>query len=155
METLWGQRFHLFSSLLYPHYLKSIRHQVGVRAATQHWADCVIHDPRGHHHKVQEWHSAAVPTRHPELLTSCFVIFNRAAFTNGLRCPWSFTLPPFWLLVSFLLHRKRWEYQTTWPASWEIYMQVRKQQLELDMEQQTGYKTGKEYIRLYIVILLI
>ena len=35
---------------------------------------------------------------------------------------------------------KRWEYQTTWPASWEICMQVRKQQLELDMEQETGYK---------------
>ena len=34
----------------------------------------------------------------------------------------------------------RWEYQTTWPASWETYMQVRKQQLELDMEQQTGFK---------------
>ena len=33
---------------------------------------------------------------------------------------------------------KRWEYQTTWPASWETYMQVRKQQLELDMEQQTS-----------------
>ena len=35
---------------------------------------------------------------------------------------------------------KRWEYQTTWPASWETYMQVRKQQLELDMDQQTGSK---------------
>ena len=35
---------------------------------------------------------------------------------------------------------KRWEYQTTWPASWEICMQIRKQQLELDMEQQTGSK---------------
>ena len=35
---------------------------------------------------------------------------------------------------------KRWEYQTTLPASWEIYMQVKKQQLELDMEQQTGSK---------------
>ena len=35
---------------------------------------------------------------------------------------------------------KKWEYQTTWPASWEICMQVRKQQLELDMEQQTGCK---------------
>ena len=35
---------------------------------------------------------------------------------------------------------KRWEYQTTWPASWETCMQVRKQQLELDMEQQTGSK---------------
>ena len=35
---------------------------------------------------------------------------------------------------------KRWEYQTTWPASGEICMQVRKQQLELDMEQQTDSK---------------
>ena len=35
---------------------------------------------------------------------------------------------------------KRWEYQTSWPASWEICMQVKKQQLELDMEQQTGSK---------------
>ena len=42
---------------------------------------------------------------------------------------------------------KRWEYQTTWPASWEICMQVKKQQLELDMEQQTGPKLGKEYIK--------
>ena len=31
---------------------------------------------------------------------------------------------------------KKWEYQTTWPASWEIRMQVKKQQLKLDMEQQ-------------------
>ena len=35
---------------------------------------------------------------------------------------------------------KRWEYQPTWPASWEICMQVKKQQLELDLEQQTGSK---------------
>ena len=40
---------------------------------------------------------------------------------------------------------KRWEYQTTWPA---FCMQVRKkQQLELDMEQQAGSKPGKEYIK--------
>ena len=37
---------------------------------------------------------------------------------------------------------KRWEYQTTWPASWEIYMQIRKQQLELDVEQQR-FQIGK------------
>ena len=35
---------------------------------------------------------------------------------------------------------KRWEYQTTWSASWEICMQVKKQQLESDMEQHTGSK---------------
>ena len=35
----------------------------------------------------------------------------------------------------------------TWPASWETYTQVRKQQLELDMEQQAGSKLGKEYVQ--------
>ena len=39
------------------------------------------------------------------------------------------------------------EYQTTWPASWEICMQVKKQQLELDMEKQTGSKLRKEYVK--------
>ena len=34
-----------------------------------------------------------------------------------------------------------------WPTSWETYMQVKKQQLELDMEQQTGSKSEKEYIK--------
>ena len=38
-------------------------------------------------------------------------------------------------------------HQTTWPAFWEISMQVKKQQLELDMEEQTGFKSGKEYIK--------
>ena len=42
---------------------------------------------------------------------------------------------------------KRWEYQTTLAVPWEICMQVKKQQLELDMEQQTGSKLGKEYIK--------
>ena len=61
-------------------------------------------------------------------------------------------------IVSFLLQSllwnsccgkflKRWEYQTTLPASWEICMQVKKQQLEPDMEQQTGSKSGKEYVK--------
>ena len=42
---------------------------------------------------------------------------------------------------------KRWEYQTTWLASWETCMQVRKKRLELDMEQQTGSKEEKEYVK--------
>ena len=37
--------------------------------------------------------------------------------------------------------------QTTWPASWEICMQAKKQQLELAMEQQTGSKLEKEYFK--------
>ena len=42
---------------------------------------------------------------------------------------------------------KKWEYQTTLPASWDICMQVKKQQLETDMGQQTGSKLGKEYVK--------
>ena len=38
-------------------------------------------------------------------------------------------------------------FQSTWPASWETCMQVRKQQLELDMEQQTGSKQEKKYVK--------
>ena len=45
-----------------------------------------------------------------------------------------------WITTNCGKFWKRWEYQTTWPASWEICMQVMKQQLELDMEQQTGSK---------------
>ena len=48
---------------------------------------------------------------------------------------------------------KRWEYQSTLPTLWEICMQVKKQQLELDMEQQTGSKLEKEYVK--VVTLLI
>ena len=42
---------------------------------------------------------------------------------------------------------KRQEYQTTLSSSWEICMQVKNQQLEPDMEQQTGSKSGKEYVK--------
>ena len=45
-----------------------------------------------------------------------------------------------WITTNCGKFFKRWEYQTTWPASWETYMQVKKQQLELDIEQQTGSK---------------
>ena len=45
-----------------------------------------------------------------------------------------------WITINCGKFWKRWEFQTTWPASWEICMQVRKKQLELDMEQQTGSK---------------
>ena len=45
-----------------------------------------------------------------------------------------------WITTNCGKFLKRWDYQTTWPVSWETYMHVRKQQLELDMEQQTGSK---------------
>ena len=45
-----------------------------------------------------------------------------------------------WITINCGKFWKRWAYQTTWPASWETCMQVSKQQLELDMEQQIGFK---------------
>ena len=50
---------------------------------------------------------------------------------------------------------KRWEYQTTWSASWEICMQVKKQQLDLDKGQQTDSKLGKEYIKTICIVTLL
>ena len=52
-----------------------------------------------------------------------------------------------WITTNCGKFLKRWEYQTTLPASWEICMQVKKQKLELDMEQRTGSKLGKEYVK--------
>ena len=52
-----------------------------------------------------------------------------------------------WITTNSGKFWKRWKYQTTLPASWEIFMQVKKQQLELDMKQLTGSKLGKEYIK--------
>ena len=58
-------------------------------------------------------------------------------------------MPKLWLCESQQTGKlwKRWEYQTTLPASWEICMQVKKQQLELHMEQWTCSKLGKEYVK--------
>ena len=52
-----------------------------------------------------------------------------------------------WITTNCGKFLKRWEYQTTWPPSWEICMRVKKQHLELDMEQQTGSRLGKEYVK--------
>ena len=52
-----------------------------------------------------------------------------------------------WITINCGKFFKRWEYQTTWPASWEICMQIKKQQLELDTEQQSCSKLGKEYVK--------
>ena len=52
-----------------------------------------------------------------------------------------------WITTNCGTFFKRWEYQTTLPASWETCMQVKKQQLEPDMKKRTGSKLGKEYIK--------
>ena len=48
-----------------------------------------------------------------------------------------------WISTSYEKILKRWEYLTILPASWETFMQAKKQQLEPDMEKQTGSKLGK------------
>ena len=67
------------------------------------------------------------------------------------------TLKPLtvWVTTNCGKFFKRLKYQTALSASWEIYMQVKKQHLELDVEHQTGSKLGKEYVWLYTVTWLI
>ena len=62
---------------------------------------------------------------------------RKASISALLSMPKPLTV---WITINCGKFWKRWEYQTTWPASWETCMQVKKQQLELDMEQQTGSK---------------
>ena len=70
---------------------------------------------------------------------------SRKTFISALlTMPKSLTV---WITTNCRKFWKRWEYQTTWSASWEICVQVNKEQLELDMEQQTGSKLGKEYVK--------
>ena len=57
------------------------------------------------------------------------------------------TLSIVWITTNCGKFFERWGYQTTWPASWETCMQVKKQQLESDMEQWTGSKLGKEHVK--------
>ena len=52
-----------------------------------------------------------------------------------------------WVTTNCGKFLKRWEHWTTWPASWETCIQHKKQQLEPDMEQRTGSKLGKEYVK--------
>ena len=70
--------------------------------------------------------------------------FNKASVSALLSMPKPLTV---WITVNCGKFWKRWECQTTWTASWKPYMPVRKQQLELDMEQYTGSKWEKEYIK--------
>ena len=52
-----------------------------------------------------------------------------------------------WITTNCGKFFKKWEYQNTWPSSWEICIQVKKQQLEPDMKQWTGLKLEKEYVK--------
>ena len=62
---------------------------------------------------------------------------RKTSISSWLAMPKPLTV---WITINCGKFWKKWEYQTTWLASWETYMQVKKQQLELDMAQQTGSK---------------
>ena len=79
----------------------------------------------------------------------CWIIkiareFQKTSTSALLSTPNPLTV---WITTNCGKLLKRWEYQATLPASWKTCMQVKKQQLELDMEQQTGSKSGKDYIK--------
>ena len=75
-----------------------------------------------------------------QIANICWIIEKAREFQKNIYfCFIDYALTV-WITINFEKFWKRWEYQTTFPASWETCMQVRKQQLELDMEQQTGSK---------------
>ena len=74
-------------------------------------------------------------------MVSVLKIFTIVMIFNSIPTPGSTV----WITTNCGKFLKRCEYQTTWPASWEICMQIKKQQLEPDMKQWTGSKLRKEY----------
>ena len=81
-----------------------------------------------------------------QYLESSLIMLNMTQSTPSalLTMPKPLTV---WITTNCGKFLKRYEYQTTWPTSWEIHMQVKKQQLELDMKQQTSSKSGKKYVK--------
>ena len=77
-----------------------------------------------------------------QIANICWIMEKAREFQKNIYSALLTTLKPLtvWITINCGKFWESWEYQTTWPASWEICMQARKQQLELDMEQQTGSK---------------
>ena len=76
-----------------------------------------------------------------QIANICWIIEKAREFQENIYfCLIDYAKAFVWITINSGKFWKRWEYPTTWPASWETCMQVRKQQLELDMEQQTGSK---------------
>ena len=85
-----------------------------------------------------------------QIANICWIIEKAREFPPKKSTSVSFTMVKpltVWTTTNCGKFFKRCEYQTTWPASWETYMQIKKQQLKLNIEQQTGSKSGKEYVK--------
>ena len=84
-----------------------------------------------------------------QITNTCWIIKKAREFQKNIYfCLIDYTKPlTVWITTNCGKFFKRWEYQTILPASLEICMQVTKQKLELDVEEQIGSKLGKEYIK--------
>ena len=74
-----------------------------------------------------------------QIANICWILKKEKEFQKNI-CFIEYVKAVVWITTNCGKFFKRWEIQTTFPASWETCMQVREQQLELDMEQQTGSK---------------
>ena len=95
-------------------------------------------------HELPDVHAGFRKSRgtRDQIANICWIIkkareFQKNTYFCLLTMPKPLTV---WITIKCGKFWKRWEYKTIWPTSWEICMQVKKQQLELDMEQQTGSK---------------
>ena len=79
----------------------------------------------------------------------CWIIKKAREIQENIYFTSLTTLKPLtvWITTNCGTFLKRWDYQTTWSASLETYMQIKKQQLDPDMEQRTVSKLGKEYLK--------
>ena len=79
-----------------------------------------------------------------QITNICWIIEKAREFQKNIYfCLLTMPMPlTVWITTNCGKFWKRWEYQTTWPASWEIRMWVKKQQLELDREKQS-FQIGK------------
>ena len=82
-----------------------------------------------------------------QIASICWIMEKARVFQKNIYFCFIDYAKAFWLCGSQQTVENSERDGNIWPAPWEICMQVRKQQLELDMEQQTGSKSGKEYIK--------
>ena len=91
-----------------------------------------------------------------QIANICWIMEKTREFQKNIYfCFTDYAKAIVWITIKCGKFWKRWDYQTTWPAFWETYMQVSKQQLELDMNNRLVPNRKRSTSRLYIVILLI
>ena len=75
-----------------------------------------------------------------QIANICWIIKKAREFQKNIYFCFIDCAKAFDYVAQIVENSQRWEYQTTWPASWETCLHIRKQQLELDIDQQTGFK---------------